>query len=60
MDGWADGHLRPTLLGGLGGVDLIMHDNYAGLVHILLYEITINLQIYAAGSSSALHMYAHS
>ena len=21
-DGWADGHLRPTLLGQLGGVDL--------------------------------------
>jgi len=22
MDGWADGHLRPALLGRLGGVDL--------------------------------------
>jgi len=25
MDGWADGHLRPTLLGRLAGVDLIIY-----------------------------------
>ena len=27
MDGWTDGHFRPTLLGRLGGVDLIILKN---------------------------------